>query len=134
MGIIDLESRQLRTNLGHLTPNGSVWPTGEKVLIHPIDPPDKTISGLHIARSRRIDPTPNQAEKGIVVAVGPGANGWPPDGSTTSKLWHTFMRMKQIRKGDTVWWAAWQGTNVKFDGELFIVLDIQEILLCEPLK
>ena len=89
-----------------------VRPLEDRIVIKPIEPETKTASGLFLPESAKERPM-----QGKVVAVGPG------------KLMDNGERQKPlVKKGDTVLFGKYAGSDVKVDGEDYKILRESEIL------
>jgi len=90
----------------------SVKPLEDRVLVKPIEKSDKTESGLYLPESSKERPV-----QGKVVAVGPGRtleNGEKAD--------------MQIKKGDTVVYGKYAGSEIEVKGVEHLILRESEIL------
>ena len=89
-----------------------IRPLGEKVLIKRLDAETTTAGGLVLPESAREKP-----QRGTVLALGDG------------KLLDDGKRGKfQIAKGDTVLFASYGGTEIKIDGEEYMLMGESDIL------
>ena len=84
-----------------------IKPLADRVLIEPMEAETKTASGIIIPDTAKEKP-----QKGKVVAVGPGTN----DDKVTLKV------------GDTVLYGKYAGTDLKFDGNDFLIMRESDIL------
>lgn len=87
-------------------------PLGDRVIVKVKDEEEKTVGGIVLASNAKEKPT-----EGEVVAVGAGQvtdNG--------NKIPMT------VKKGDTVLYDKYSGTNVKYNGEKYLVLHEKDIL------
>ena len=89
-----------------------VRPLHDKVLVKRIDIPDKTEGGIIIP-----DTSGDKPLEGVVTAVGPGRVN--PDGSVT-KL--------ELKKGDSVLFAMYAGSEITLEGKEHIILNENDIL------
>ena len=90
----------------------SVKPLEDRVLVKPVEKAEKTESGIYLPESSKERPV-----QGKVVAVGPGKlldNGK-----------HAEM---QIRKGDTVVYGKYAGSEIEVKGVEHLILRESEIL------
>jgi len=89
-----------------------VRPLGDKVLVKRVEAESKTAGGIVLPDTAKEKP-----KRGIVQAVGDG------------KLLENGGRSKmQVDKGDEVLFSSYAGTEVKIDGEEFLIIDENEIL------
>lgn len=84
-----------------------IKPLGSRVVIKKIEAVEKTASGLILTGQAK--EVPNMAE---VVAVGPGTED--------EKI--------EVKVGDTVIFAQYAGTDVKYDGMDYIIIGQRDIL------
>ncbi|CCI87972.1 co-chaperone GroES [Lactobacillus gigeriorum] len=87
-------------------------PIGDRVIVKVKDEEEKTVGGIVLASNAKEKPT-----EGEVVAVGEGAFATNGD-----KLPMT------VKVGDTVLYDKYSGTNVKYEGEKYLVLHEKDIL------
>jgi chaperonin GroES len=87
-------------------------PMADRVLIRRLDPETKTASGIFIP-----DSSVEKANRGTVVAVGPGRN--TKDGRV--------IPVADVNVGDVIMFEG-NGINVKVDGEQLVVLKEEEII------
>ncbi len=89
-----------------------IKPLGDKILVKRVDAEEKTASGIYLPESAK--EKPQQAK---VVRVGTGKVG--DDGQKIDF---------QVKEGDTIILNKWGGTEIKLDGEDYIVLGEDEVL------
>ncbi|MCH8342598.1 MAG: co-chaperone GroES [Planctomycetes bacterium] len=90
----------------------SVKPLEDRVLIKPSDPDKKTESGIYLPESAKEKPI-----QGKVVAVGPG------------KLLDNGERVKpSVRKGDTVVFGKYAGTEIEIKNVTHMIMRESELL------
>ncbi len=90
----------------------SVKPLEDRVLIKPSDPDKKTESGIYLPESAKEKPI-----QGKVIAVGPG------------KLLDNGERVKpSVRKGDTVVFGKYAGTEIEIKNVKHMILRESELL------
>ncbi|MCF8335634.1 MAG: co-chaperone GroES [Bacteroidales bacterium] len=85
-------------------------PLKDRVLIKPMEAEEKTSSGIIIPDSAKEKP-----QKGEVVAVGDGKKDEP----------------MTVKEGDTVIYGKYAGTEVTIDGEDYLIVREDDILLIE---
>ena len=85
----------------------TIKPLADRVLIAPLPAETKTASGLYIPDSAQ-----EKQQRGNVVAVGPGKKEQP----------------MTVKVGDTVLYGKFSGTELKFDGEDYIIMREDDIL------
>ena len=89
-----------------------VRPLGEKVLIKRIETEGKTAGGIVLPETAKEKP-----REGKVIALGDG------------KLLKNGERAKfQIKKGERVLFSSYGGTEVKIDGEEYLLMSEDDIL------
>ena len=87
-------------------------PLHDQVLISPIEQSNKTEGGLYRPENAKEKPT-----KGVVVAVGPGLRD------------RNGKRVElDVKKGDTVLYPKFSGTEIQLSGEPAIMLNESAIL------
>ena len=89
-----------------------IKPLGDKILVKRVEAEEKTASGIYLPESAK--EKPQQAK---VVRVGTGKT---LDNGTKTDF--------QVKEGDTVILGKWGGTEIKLDGEDYIVLGEDEVL------
>jgi chaperonin GroES len=90
----------------------SVKPLEDRVLIKPLDPEKKTASGIYLPESAKEKPM-----QGTVVAVGPG------------KMLDNGERVKpSVKKGDTVVFGKYSGTEVEIKNITHLIVRESELL------
>ncbi len=87
-------------------------PLGDRVVLKRDDAEEKTASGLFIAGTAK-----EQPQFGRVVAVGPGA------------LAEGKRQPMDVKEGDKVFFSRFGGTEIKIDGEEYIVIGQSDILV-----
>ncbi len=91
---------------------GSIRPLNDKVLIERAKADDKTKGGIILPEGAKEKP-----KQGKVIAVG--------DGRISDKGERIPF---QLKKGDTVLFKSYSGTDVKFDGKEYILMSEEDIL------
>ncbi|HMA14295.1 MAG TPA: co-chaperone GroES, partial [Kiloniellaceae bacterium] len=76
-------------------------PLHDRVVVEPLEGEEKTAGGIIIPDTAKEKPM-----QGKVIAAGPGARG--EDGKLVAL---------DVKKGDTVLYGKWSGTEVKLDGK-----------------
>ncbi len=89
-----------------------IRPLGDKVLVKRVEAEAKTAGGIVLPDTAKEKP-----KRGIVQAVG---DGKLLDSGERSKL--------QVAKGNEVLFSSYAGTEIKVDGEEFLIIDESEIL------
>jgi len=89
-----------------------VRPLGEKVLIRRLEAEEKTKGGIVLPDTAKEKP-----QRGTVLAVGDGK--LLDDGSRGDF---------QVAEGDKVLFASYAGTEVKIDGQEYLLMDESDIL------
>ena len=89
-----------------------VRPLEDRVLIKPIEPETKTDSGIYLPESAKEKPM-----QGKVIATGPG------------KLLDSGKRGKMsVKRGDTVFYGKYSGTEVEVNDETYVIVRENDIL------
>ena len=90
----------------------SVKPLEDRILIKPIEPDTKTASGIYLPESAKEKPM-----QGKVVAIGPG------------KLLDSGERITpSVKKGDTVVYGKYAGTEIEIKDIKHIIMRESELL------
>lgn len=87
-------------------------PLGDRVLVEPATAESTTKGGIIIPDTAGEKPT-----RGKVIAAGPGTRA--EDGR---------LLPLDVKKGDTVLYGKWSGTEVKMDGKDYVILKESDIL------
>lgn len=87
-------------------------PLGEKILVKRLEAEEKTKGGIVLPDSAKEKP-----KRGKVVAVGSGK--LLEDGKRTEL---------QVKVGDEVIFTSYAGTEVKLDGQEFLIMDQADVL------
>ena len=87
-------------------------PLHDRVLVRRVDEDEKTAGGIIIPDSAKEKPS-----QGKVISVG---DGEIKDSGEVRKL--------AVKKGDTILFGKWSGTEVKIDGEDLIIMKESDIL------
>ena len=87
-------------------------PLHDRVLLKRVDQEEKTAGGIIIPDTAQEKPM-----EGEVVATGPGARG--DDGK---------LHALDVKAGDRVLFGKWSGTEVKIDGEEYLILKESDIM------
>jgi chaperonin GroES len=87
-------------------------PLQDRVLIRRIEEEEKTLGGIIIPDTAKEKPT-----EGEVIVAGPGARG--NDGK---------LQPLDIKVGDRVLFGKWSGTEVKIDGEDFVIAKESDVM------
>jgi chaperonin GroES len=90
----------------------SIRPLQDRVLVKPLDAETKTVGGIIIP-----DTAQEKPQQGQVVAVGPGKR------AENGKI-----IPMDVKKGDTVMYGKWSGTEVKVDGESLMIMSENDIM------
>jgi chaperonin GroES len=85
-------------------------PLKDRVLVKPHEAEAKTASGIYIPESAQEKP-----QKGTVVAVGSGKKDEP----------------MTVKVGDVVLYGKYSGTEIKIDGEDYLIMREDDILLID---
>jgi chaperonin GroES len=90
----------------------NVKPLADRILVKPLEPEEKTKGGIIIPDNAKEKP-----QKGEVIAVGPGKiadNG--------QKI------VMELKKGDTVLYGKYSGTEVTVDGQELLIVRESDVL------
>jgi chaperonin GroES len=90
----------------------AVKPLEDRILVKPVEPETKTASGIYLPESAKEKPM-----QGKVVATGPG------------KLLDNGERVKpSVKKGDTVVYGKYSGTEIEIKSAPHLILRESELL------
>ena len=89
-----------------------IKPLGDRVLVSPIEEKEMQKGGIIIPDTAKEKP-----QEGEIVAVGPGKT--TDDGKTIAMA---------VKKGDKVIYGKYSGTEVKLDGEDYLLMREDDIL------
>ena len=87
-------------------------PLHDRVVVRRIDSEEKTTGGIIIPDTAKEKP-----QEGEVVAVGPGARD--EDGKRITP---------DVKAGDRILFGKWSGTEVKIEGEEFLIMKESDIM------
>jgi chaperonin GroES len=82
-------------------------PLADRVLVEPVQAETKTASGIIIPDTAKEKP-----QRGVVIAAGPGKKDEPVT----------------VKTGDTVLYGKYAGTEIKIDGDEFLMMREEDIL------
>ncbi|GAC56618.1 10 kDa chaperonin [Gordonia hirsuta DSM 44140 = NBRC 16056] len=91
----------------------NIKPLEDKILIQAVEAETTTPSGLVIPDSAKEKP-----QEGKVIAVGPGR--WDEDGDKRIPL--------DVAEGDTVIYSKYGGTEITYNGQVYLILSARDIL------
>ena len=91
----------------------TIKPLEDRILVQPLDAEQNTASGLVIPDTAKEKP-----QEGKVIAVGPGR--FDEDGENRIPL--------DIKEGDVVIYSKYGGTEVKYDGQEYLLLSARDVL------
>jgi chaperonin GroES len=89
-----------------------VQPLADRVLVHPLEAEERTSSGIYIP-----DTAKEKQQRGKIVAVGKGRT------DENGKL-----QPLEVKTGDTVLYGRYSGTEIKIEGDDYIILKEEDIL------
>lgn len=89
-----------------------IRPLADKVLVQRLEAETKTTGGIVLPDSAKEKP-----QRGKIVNVGKGK---VLDDGTLKKV--------QVKKGDTVLFTSYAGTDVKIDGKEYLIMDESDIM------
>ena len=90
----------------------SIRPLGDRVLVRRLEAEDKTAGGILLPESAKEKP-----KEGVIVAIGEGRTLDNGERSTFS-----------VKKGNRILFTAYGGTEVKYDGQEFLIMREDDIL------
>ncbi|MFZ0324924.1 MAG: co-chaperone GroES [Actinomycetes bacterium] len=90
-----------------------IKPLEDRIIVQSLDAEQTTASGLVIPDTAKEKP-----QEGKVLAVGPGR--WDDDGDKRVPL--------DISEGDTVVYSKYGGTEIKYNGEEYLILSARDVL------
>jgi chaperonin GroES len=90
----------------------AVRPLEDRVLVKPVEAETKTASGIYLPETSKEKPV-----KGEVMAVGPG-----------KRLENGKRAEMSVRKGDTVVYGKYAGSEVEIKGDKHLILRESELL------
>jgi chaperonin GroES len=90
----------------------AIKPLEDRVLVKPIESESKTASGIYLPESAKEKPV-----RGQVVATGPG-----------KRLDNGKRAEMGVKKGDTVFYGKYAGTEVELKGDKLLILRENELL------
>jgi chaperonin GroES len=89
-----------------------IRPLSDKVLVQRVEAETRTAGGIVLPDSAKEKP-----QRGKIVSVGQGK---VLDDGTLKKV--------QVKKGDTVLFTSYAGTEVKIDGKEYLIMDESDIM------
>ncbi len=87
-------------------------PLHDRVVVEPLEQEERTAGGIIVPDTAQEKPV-----QGKVVAVGPGARG--EDGA---------LQPPDVKKGDTILYGKYSGTEVKIDGKELLIMRESDIM------
>jgi chaperonin GroES len=87
-------------------------PLGDRLVVEPIEQEETTASGLVLPETAKEKP-----QQGTVIAIGPGRRD--DDGNRIEM---------DVAVGDTVLYAKYAGTEIKLDGDKYLILKESDVL------
>jgi chaperonin GroES len=90
----------------------SIKPLGNRIVVEPIEEEEITAGGIVLPETAKEKP-----QKGKVLAVGPGER--TDEGE--------YMPL-EVKDGDTVLFAKYSGTEIKYDGKKLLIMRETDIL------
>ncbi len=89
-----------------------IRPLGDKVIVRRVEAEETTTGGIVLPESAKEKP-----KRGIVLAVG---NGRLLDDGSRSSM--------QVKKNDEVLFTSYAGTEIKVDGDEYMIMDESDVL------
>ncbi|MBN2457085.1 MAG: co-chaperone GroES [Sedimentisphaerales bacterium] len=89
-----------------------IRPLSDKVLVQRLEAENKTAGGIVLPDTAKEKP-----KKGKVIAVGKG-----------KVLDDGKLRTMNVKKGDTVLFTSYAGTEIKMDGKEYLIMDESDIM------
>jgi chaperonin GroES len=89
-----------------------IRPLGDKVLVERVEAEAKTAGGIVLPDTAKEKP-----QRGKVVSVGEG-----------KMLENGTRKEVQVKKGDTVLFTSYAGTEIKIDGKEYLIMDESDIM------
>jgi chaperonin GroES len=89
-----------------------IRPLGDKVLVERVEAESKTAGGIVLPDTAKEKP-----QRGEVVSVGEG-----------KMLENGTRKEVQVKKGDTVLFTSYAGTEIKIDGKEYLIMDESDIM------
>ncbi len=90
----------------------NIRPLGDKVIVKRVDAEEVTAGGIVLPDSAKEKP-----KRGIILAIG---NGRLLDDGTRGTM--------QVKKNDEVIFTSYAGTEIKVDGDEYMIMDESDIL------
>lgn len=90
----------------------NIRPLGDKVIVQRVDAEEKTAGGILLPDSAKEKP-----KRGVVLAIGTGRL---LDDGTRSEM--------QVKKNDEVMFTSYAGTEIKMNGDDYMIMDESDIL------
>jgi chaperonin GroES len=90
----------------------NIRPLGDKVIVKRVEAEEKTSGGIVLPDTAKEKP-----KRGVVLAVG---DGRLLDDGTRSKM--------ALKKNDEVLFTSYAGTEIKVDGEDYLIMDETDVL------
>ncbi len=90
----------------------NIKPLGDKVIVKRVEAEETTAGGIVLPDSAQEKP-----KRGIILAIG---NGRLLDDGTRSSM--------QVKKNDEVLFTSYAGTEIKIDGDEYMIMDENDIL------
>ncbi len=90
----------------------NIKPLGDKVIVQRVEAEEKTAGGIVLPDTAKEKP-----KRGVILAVGSGR--LLDDGSRSDM---------QVKKNDEVIFTSYAGTEIKVDGEDYMIMDESDIL------
>ena len=90
----------------------AIKPLGDRIVVRPLDPQEKTKSGIVLPDTAKEKP-----QEGKVIAIGTGR--LLDDGA---------LKALEIKNGDRVLYGKYSGTEVSLEGDDYLILREEDVL------
>ena len=90
----------------------NIRPLGDKVIVQRVEAEEKTAGGILLPDSAKEKP-----KRGVILAIGTGRL---LDDGTRSEM--------QVQKNDEIMFTSYAGTEIKMNGEDYMIMDESDIL------
>ncbi len=108
----------------------NIYLIGDKILIDPISPPEKTVSGLYLPPTVQ---DKEKVQKGYVVKTGPGyAIPFPIEDEPWKEPKESVKHIPlQVKEGDIAIFLANSAIEIFYEGKKYLIIPHHAILMVE---